>query len=357
MPRSANLQMSLQSENRIASEHLSEAQLEGYASDTLDAVAGELAASHIELCFQCAARVKYLRGAAKKRYSVRFVQLPLKMVAVAASLLLAAIAILLIGPADKPKSAGGTALPPSDSPAPNTGNEAPAARLVALNDGGRQIILDAQGNLEGLDSLSAEDRARVRTALVTQKVALPKTLQELRGSSSALMGGKTRLNNTASAFSLLTPVGETVATDRPNFRWLSLKGAVGYQVTITDPAGDYREVATSPELRATRWSVDQPLQRGRVYAWQVTARTYSGGVKVPAPEAAEAKFKVLEQAKADEIIRAEKAYAGNHLALGVLYAEAGLLEKAEAEFQALLVANPGSSVAKNLLLGLLARSR
>jgi len=72
-------------------------------------------------------------------------------------------------------------------------------------------------------------------------------------------------------------------------------------------------------------------------------------------DAPEARFKVLEQAKAGEIERAKKAYGNQHLALGLVYAEAGLLDEAEREFRALVAANPTSAEAKRLLRAVQAR--
>jgi hypothetical protein len=72
-------------------------------------------------------------------------------------------------------------------------------------------------------------------------------------------------------------------------------------------------------------------------------------VIVPEPPAPEAKFKVLEQAKAAELERARRQFAGSRLTLGLLYAQAGLLDEAEQELQALVNANRDSSAALKLL--------
>ncbi len=54
------------------------------------------------------------------------------------------------------------------------------------------------------------------------------------------------------------------------------------------------------------------------------------------PPAPEAKFKVLEQSQANELERIKKTAANSPLTLGVLYAQAGLLNDAEREFETLL---------------------
>jgi hypothetical protein len=233
---------------------------------------------------------------------------------------------------------------PSDAPQPGPQPEAPAPIRLALKDGPEQITLDEQDNVRGLESV---DHQRVKTALTTGRVQRPRIPRELLGSSAPTMGGLG-----GSTFALLYPVGRIVESDRPTCLWRPLAGSVSYQITIADPEAGYKEVATSPELRDTKWRVDRRLERGRVYSWQVIARTDNGEEKAP-----EAKFKVLDRAKAHEVARVKRAYAGRHLVLGLVYAEAGLLDKAEREFMALVRDNPQSPIAKNLLDDLQAKRR
>ena len=69
----------------------------------------------------------------------------------------------------------------------------------------------------------------------------------------------------------------------------------------------------------------------------------------PRPPAPQAKFRVLDQAKANELANARRAHSSSHLTLGLLYADAGLLREAEQEFRLVLKANPNSELARNLL--------
>ena len=66
----------------------------------------------------------------------------------------------------------------------------------------------------------------------------------------------------------------------------------------------------------------------------------------PAPDA---KFKILDASSANEIAAAKRQAGNSHLLLGVVYANAGLLDDAEREFQALLKQNPRSDLARKLL--------
>lgn len=80
-------------------------------------------------------------------------------------------------------------------------------------------------------------------------------------------------------------------------------------------------------------------------------------VVVPEPPAPEARFKVLEQAKVEELARARRQFADSHLTLGLLYAQAGLKDKAVQELQALVDANQSSPLAHKLLRSVTPSSR
>ncbi len=67
------------------------------------------------------------------------------------------------------------------------------------------------------------------------------------------------------------------------------------------------------------------------------------------PPAPEAKFKVLDAPIARKLEAAKTSVGNSHLALGILYAEAGLFKEAEQEFAALKVDNPESPVPVILL--------
>jgi predicted anti-sigma-YlaC factor YlaD len=362
------LQSNLHIEPSVASDHPPREQLSAYVDGWLDKVDRELIESHFGFCQPCGAQIEELRAYAERRaeaparasvssaatvaqpgflakmFDLRFSSAFRFAGATAVTLIILALALWLLSRTGKQ---GDVVVTPSPVPSPTSispSPEATAPTLLALNDGAGRVTLDAQGNLTGLESLSPTDQQRIKTALTTQRVETPRTLRELKSTSGDVMGSPTD-----ASFALLSPVGKIVASNRPTLRWQPLRGAINYQVTITDPRANYKEVAVSPALSDAKWTVDHPLKRGRVYTWQVTAGAESGEIKAPALNAPEAKFRVLGQAKADELTRARKAYAGRHLTLGLLYAQAGLLDEAEREFQVLVKANPESDVAKNLL--------
>jgi hypothetical protein len=152
-------------------------------------------------------------------------------------------------------------------------------------------------------------------------------------------------DNGQNAFAVLDPLGNVLLSNRPTFRWSGLEGATGYVVEVYDEK--FNAVATSPQLTALTWTTT--LSRGNVYSWQVKAMKDGQEIKSPRPPAPQAKFRILDQAKANEIANARRSYPSSHLTLGLLYAQAGLLREAEQEFRLLQRANPNSDLARNLL--------
>jgi len=214
------------------------------------------------------------------------------------------------------------------------------SNVVTLNDGPGKVTLDEEGNLAGVP---AEYQQTVKQTLTSQQIATPHMLSELIGKSGVLMGPAEEGHPIA----LLSPVGTVVIGVRPVFRWRALDGADGYVVKIYD--ADFNEVAASPQLSGTVWTATRSLERGRTYSWQLTARAGGKEIVSPIKPAPDAKFMVLNQTKAGELAHAKNAGGNSHLTLGILYAQSGLLDDAEREFQALLRANPQSTLVRKLL--------
>jgi hypothetical protein len=215
-----------------------------------------------------------------------------------------------------------------------------SSNVVTLNDGPGQVTLDEDGNLAGVP---AKYQQMVKQTLTSQQIGTPHMLSELIGKSGVLMGPAEEGHPIA----LLSPVGTVVKEVRPVFRWRALAGAESYVLKIYD--ADFNEVAASPQLSGTVWTVTRSLERGRTYSWQLTARAGGKEIVSPIKPAPDAKFMVLNQTKAGELAQAKNAGANSHLTLGILYAQSGLLDDAEREFQALLHANPQSTLVRKLL--------
>jgi anti-sigma factor RsiW len=240
--------------------------------------------------------------------------------------------------------------PSEPTPAPTPEPE-PAPALAQLNDGGGRLTLDREGRLSGADALPPAYRELLKGALAGRRLERSTQLKGLSRPGSSLMSSETQ----GGEFSVLDPVGSVLMTDRPTFRWSALEGASAYVVEVYDEG--FNLVASSPQLDARSWAAPQTLPRGKVYSWQVKAVKDGREIKSPRPPAPQAKFRVLDRAKADELSRARRAYPSSHLTLALLYAEAGLLNESERELRLLHKANPGSELARSLLRQLQALRR
>lgn len=236
---------------------------------------------------------------------------------------------------------------------PNTGNSSTAQpRRIdqmpslnkQLNDAGSVIGLDNEGRVAGLESAPPSFQQAARQAL-DGKIDVPQEIVDLRSGES----GATRSAKTPSAdrkgIVLLAPVDKVIRTERPTFSWKPFSGSQYYLVTVVTDG--YDSVERSGRLTQTQWTATKPLgDDAKYYRWQVEAYTDEGKEPV---RSVSSWIKILDQAKAQELRAAETKYTNSHLLLGSLYAQAGLLDEAEREFQLLLKANPKSPVAQRLL--------
>lgn len=231
---------------------------------------------------------------------------------------------------------------PPPQPAPPS-EPAPVPVVAQLSDGEGQLTLDREGKLSGADDLPIAYQSRLRETLTTLRIERSSQLKGLTRPPSSLMG----TDNQGSEFSVIEPVGKVLMSDRPTFRWSPMGEATAYIVEVYD--NKFNLVATSPQLTNHTWTPVQSLSRGNVYSWQVKAIKDGQEFTSPRPPAPQAKFRILNQAKSNELAKARRAYASSHLTLGLLYAEAGLLKEAEQELRLLEKANPGSEIARSLL--------
>lgn len=352
-----------------SNEHLSDPFLRSHLNNRLDAVDRELVESHLEFCERCQSQFSRLQSAhdpiarlniEKQNWmNLLFARLTprLALQVAGATALLVLLAWGIFRWQQQPNPSEILTRNPSPSPSVPQQPILSPQTLLALNDGGKAITLYADGTLIGIESLSDADQQAIKLALSLGKLETPKTLIELKSSASTLMAAPT--NDPAQAWAadasstLVSPVTEMVAENKPWMVWKPLNGAETYQVTINDPAANYSVIATSPKLTTIRWQPPS-LPRGKILIWQVTATWkdsdgQSREITAPAPEAPEAKFRLLTLAQAEELTQAKRNYAGQHLAMGLLYARMGLLKDAERELQALATANPNSTATENLI--------
>lgn len=214
--------------------------------------------------------------------------------------------------------------------------------VIALTDGGKRITVDGSGKVTGLDSVPQAYVASVTDSLVNQRVRLvPPRLPATQ------VGGIPRgTGDETETFRLVAPVGVAVLSERPTFKWAQLPGADRYVVFVRDLVTG-NEIA-SPARTESSWTSDQPLIRGRAYAWGVEATKEGRRLHAPSRRAGDAKFKVLDQKIAEELAEAKSASGGSHLLMAIMYASHGLRSEAEAELRSLQEENPDSRFVERL---------
>jgi hypothetical protein len=360
---------------RLARAHLSAEQAAGYVDRIMPGEELQIVSDHLTHCEQCALAVDDLHAfrdqvapSLDRKYHPAPVPSPTEgwwHRAVASlpalfrpypgpafgavmSILLLAVTGWLIwrAPQEREPEQAVVVSPPSPSePAPlppSAPSPAHVPVVAELNDGEGQLALDQEGKLSGARDLPPAYQRLMKEALASRRIERSSQLKGLSRPPSSLMG----TGNQGNEFSLIEPVGKVVMSDRPAFRWSPMEGATVYVVEVYD--GKFNLVATSPQLTEHSWA-PPALSRGKVYGWQVKAIKGGQEFTSPRPPAPQARFRILDRAKANELAKARRAYPSSHLALGLLYAEAGLLREAEQELRALEKANPGSGIARGLL--------
>jgi hypothetical protein len=200
----------------------------------------------------------------------------------------------------------------------------------------------APQTVEGFEALAPAEQARVRDAIAKGTATLPPFLPA-NGGNDVRMG----LIETGGAFRIRAPYGTSTLTDRPTFEWNPAPSAATYRVTVFDEQSN--PVISSPMLSATRWTPADPLPRGRTYVWQVTA-TMSGATAIaPAAPAPPAVFHVVAADTATALERIETDHPGAHLALGILYMDAGVRDRAIRHLQQVPAGSPHADVAAQSL--------
>ncbi len=230
---------------------------------------------------------------------------------------------------------------PNESPVENPDR---SAAIITLNDRAGMVTVDNGGNLSGLDDVPVPTRDDIAKALLSERIARPAILKDLAGKENALRGSEN-----AQPFKLIFPSRAVIASDRPALKWERVSGASSYRVYVSDSAR--QEMARSEELPAerTEWLLPKPLKRGEIYVWTVVAVVDGKEIASPGSFAPEMKFQILSARNLQQLTQLKKT--GSNLALGVFYSREGMIPGAEREFQALVRENPGSVVAKRLLVG------
>jgi hypothetical protein len=193
-------------------------------------------------------------------------------------------------------------------------------------------------------SLTGDEKARVDAAVAAGRIELPASVSALIRPQGTLLGAQA-----PARFGPLGPVGTAVRSTRPTFSWGDA-GADAYSVSVFDE--NFKEVARSERVNGTSWSPEADLPRGVPLVWQVTAHRGATSETEPKPPQPEARFSVVDAATLARVEEQAARLADNPLALGVLYAEAGLIADARAELLRAAEIPASADAARRLLRSL-----
>jgi hypothetical protein len=312
--------------------HLSSEEMAAYTDRTMAAGERESVEAHARECPSCAgdlAEIRMLRSeiggshTTEQRIGLRLRSL----LGWRGGLAMAAACGVLIAVIARPPSGRSPAVTKVARPGPAG---------ATIKDGNRQFVLQAGGQIRGLEGLPDTERAYIEQALSGKSLERAAALQGLISQPGVLLGAPSQ----PAPSKLLEPVATVVETQRPTFRWQPMAGAL-YRVGVFDSA--YDAIAASGWINESEWQVSTQLRRGERYSWQIAVRQNGSEFTVPTPPAPEALFRVLGEAEEVEISKARSEFGGSHLVLGLLYARAGLLDDARRELRALRDQNPGSA--------------
>jgi len=358
--------------------HLSPAELRGYVNGTVDRADRIICESHIDVCERCTEELRLLSAAQSAHgtnasapsITERWSRLRqgwgiLTPVRVAIAIGLMGLLVLIMVQLRRQSSVltrdefahnGSSKTPPG--PLPVNASSGPSSEatpasasqpdtsksaLVLLKDNGKEISLDQEGKLIGLEGFDDSTQRMVKGALAGEGLAKPKALDDLVSPPIELLGEP----QSESVFQLVSPLGKVITEQRPTLRWQRLSGASSYVLSVFD--ANFNRVARSPLLSKPSWTLPVPLPRGRSYSWEVTAAKDGKEITAPVAPAPRAQFKILEAEKLNALTKLKQQKPVSHLALGLMSARFGLVSEAEREFRQLVKENPDSATPKKLL--------
>ena len=326
--------------------HFAQTDLEAYASGRLPAARLNDCQAHLDSCDACRAKLEDIRtfqsdSASFQRAEPAYGSNPIRrkrrsspllpLAASAAIIIVAAVSAILWWRHGKPHTSKAAPVIAQSAAVPNSVT-APT-RDVQLVDAGAAPI---HGSKPVVSTALQHDKPQVST-----DTSRPASRTSPADTKPEAIG----------KFALLSPFGQTISETHPVFTWQSLPGAIGYTVEIVDVG--LHPVQHSPALQATSWRPHRPLPPGHTYLWQVTA-TLHGGSKVVAsePSLSETALRIIPTKYASEIAHFKQAHQDAHLALGALYAQAGMLTESADELRKVQPGDPLYNTARTMLKSL-----
>jgi hypothetical protein len=219
----------------------------------------------------------------------------------------------------------------------------PAAAMVVITFAGLWIL----SHQEPTQQVSTKPPVTTPATVARPKTSpqiddrLKAHIEEVRGAGSLTRpevlaaltstGDVLRSESEPAAFSLLAPVRTVVGDDSPLFRWNPVAGASSYDIAVIDV--ERGDIAGGGATTTTSWRPTKPLERGRMYSWQVTTKIADRVLTAPRPPAPEARFRVASRKEVEDLASLREGWQKDHLALGILLAERGFLDEADREFE------------------------
>jgi len=218
-----------------------------------------------------------------------------------------------------------------------------------LLDNNHQIRFDSNGIINPAPTLPQADLEAVNRICVVllRNEPLPASpaLASLRSVTTVLRGQR---SEPALPVKLIRPVRTLIKPGRATFQWTTVASPQSYTVHVVDDETQ-EEVATSepispaPNASICEWSEQQLLPPGKRYRWYVAAVLDDQEIDAPAAEDPPAKFSVLSEENLAQVNQLEKANLDDELINGLIDLRVGLLDDAEANFNALLE-EPGQTL-------------
>ena len=198
-------------------------------------------------------------------------------------------------------------------------------------------------------NIPAQYRSEVQAAIDSGNLQIPASI-------TGMTAGPIQLRSLPAsqvkepAFHLVSPLATAVVEDTPVFRWTPIQDS-GATFTVSVYDDQFHAVAEGVSADGTEWHPDKPLARGAIYRWEVRAVKGKHVDRAPAPTEPEARFAVLGAAEAQRLTEARAAMPQSPLALGILYANSGVLEDAKRELaEAVASGDPKQKSAAERLL-------
>lgn len=363
--------------------HLTEEQLSGYASNSLDVSKANEVGRHLLQCENCRnlfpaptpqqflsalfgetedLNQNYSRESFSRRSLISFIFSSFhngqSLAWSAGALILAASFSLLLWETankqpnittelNKTDSIETHSLSPAvDKNSPNSSTE----KFVSNQNEEKSVLREIPNKI--FNKLSLYETNKIKNVKTPEEIELaqiikktPAAVLSVRSNNTAVLRKNSDVVKTEKTFQLINPVGETVIETSPEFHWEKAADAESYRITIFD--ADFNEVLTA-EVSDNRFKPDQSLKSGAKYLWRVAAQTEGGEVIAPNLPQPPAIFRIAPK-NVESRIESLKKNKDASFKLALFYTREGMLDLARCTLKRILTKNSEHRAAQNLL--------